>query len=186
MEEKPISFLTPMVRAIQDGRKTQTRRLIKSTDKWVRAFDLPKSKYQLGDILWVKETWARISDWVDVDPDVGLNDGFIYRADWHLAEHPKWRSSRYMPRAAARLFLEVENVRAERLQNISHDDAIAEGTLQWICEEHKSGSYLDNAMRGAACAKPERAFALLWDSIYGKKHPWESNPWVWVIDFRRV
>jgi len=92
-----------------------------------------------------------------------------------------------MPKAAARLFLEVKSVRPERLQEISHEDAIAEGVMQWICEEHKSGSYLDNAMRGAACAKPERAFALLWDSINGKRgFPWENNDWVWVYEFMRL
>lgn len=92
-----------------------------------------------------------------------------------------------MPRSIARLFLLVKNIRTEQLQDITHDDAVAEGVIEWIRNEYKSGSYLDNAMRGAACAKPERAFALLWDSLNAKRgYPWSSNPWVWVIEFEQT
>jgi hypothetical protein len=151
--------------------------------------------YPPGTRLWVRETWFR----QDCTPDcAGIKDDnecpfnrvgnscYGYKAQYaNYDSVSKWRPSRFMPKEAARLWLEVKSARVERLQNINHEDAIAEGVMQWICEEHKSGSYLDNAMRGAACAKPERAFALLWDSIYGKKYPWKNNDWVWVYEFMR-
>jgi hypothetical protein len=153
--------------------------------------------YPPGTILWVRETWFR----QDCTPDcAGIKDDnecpfnrvgnscYGYKAQYTNPDIvSKWRPSIFMPKEAARLWLEVKSARVERLQNINHEDAIAEGTLQWICEEHKSGSYFDNAMRGAACAKPERAFALLWDSINAKRgYPWENNDWVWVYEFMRI
>lgn len=151
-----------------------------------------KCPYAPGDILWVRETWAEIET-----PDKTIT---IYKADrnplglghTHFGYngkiyHIKWRPSIHMPRSIARLFLLVKNIRTEQLQDITHDDAVAEGVIEWIRNEYKSGSYLDNAMRGAACAKPERAFALLWDSLNAKRgHPWSSNPWVWVIEFEQT
>ena len=159
-----------------------------------------KCPYPPGTRLYVKEAWAWLPSWncdnnmcnceTVYKDELGC---FNYRANYGTTRDDsfppdtfKWKSSRFMPKAAARLFLEVKSVRPERLQEISHEDAIAEGVMQWICEEHKSGSYLDNAMRGAACAKPERAFALLWDSIYGKNYPWKNNDWVWVYEFMRT
>ena len=216
-KEKPIIFSGPSIPAIQNLKpgtwppepidpgkpwKWQTRRIVK--DDIVNGFDIdidgkviayidqatggsykPEEicPYPPGTRLWVRETWAK---------RIHSDNRYYYKADNNLGaifnrEDDKWRSPIFMPRAAARLFLEVKNVRVERLQNINHEDAIAEGTLQWICEEHKSGSYFDNAMRGAACAKPERAFALLWDSINAKRgYPWENNDWVFVYSFGRI
>ena len=218
-KEKPIIFSTSMVRAIMDGRKTQMRRVI--ARDIVNCFDIDMDRraivyidqatgdsfkpeemcpYRLGDILWVRETFAVGCIVYGEEPD-GRAVAYISQCKGENDYIPKeyalrygvgmdevvWKPSIHMPREAARLFLEVKNVRAERLQNISYEDAIAEGTLQWICEKYKSGSYLDNAMRGTACAKPERAFALLWDTLNAKRgYPWENNPWVWVIEFMRI
>lgn len=214
---KPIIFSTPMVQAILSGKKTQTRRVIKPQPSWgkviteqealsraLSGFDpygfrintptqseaVTNAPYKPGDILWVRETWQE-TDVCHAGGGYDLHTKFVYRADFQPEEGvrtpEKWRSPIYMPKEAARIFLRVTGVGAERLQEISCDDAIAEGTIEWICEEHKSGTYIDNAMRGAACAKPERAFALLWDSLNAKRgYGWDKNPWVWVIEFRRL
>jgi hypothetical protein len=190
--------------------KWQTRRIVK--DDIVNGFDIdidgkviayidqatgdsykPEEicPYPPGTRLWVRETWQK-NYWNEaMIPNKyaykASPETWIYFSEEEKRLEKKWRSPRFMPKAAARLWLEVKSARVERLQNINHEDAIAEGTLQWICEEHKSGSYFDNAMRGAACAKPERAFALLWDSINAKRgYPWENNPWVWVYEFMRI
>ena len=134
---------------------------------------LIKPPYQPGDILWVREPWARISDWTEVDPDVGLNDGYIYGADWCLTEHPKWRSPANMPRAAARLWLEVKSARVERLQGISEADAKAEG-----CD----ANIIPDGMPSAVAW-----FHEVWERLNAKRgFGWNTNPWVWVYEFGRI
>lgn len=128
--------------------------------------------YQPGDVLWVRETWAQVSDFVDTDPDVGCPDGFIYKADWNLEQAPRWRSPIHMPCGTARIFLRVTDVRVERVQDISYDngDIWAEG----IPAAHDRDG-------------ETRSFVELWDSINAKRgHSWESDPWVWVYEFERV
>lgn len=198
MAEKPMPMYQWEVKAILDGRKTQTRRLVNKDI--VNGFDLERDgsiymyvdqatgdsympeeicPYQIGDILWVRETWAKISDWTIVDPEVGLPDGYIYKADWGCGvEHPRWKPSIHMPREAARIFLEVTEVRVERLQEISGRDVLAEGA-----DNGKS-----NPAMGERWENMQRmAFQELWDSIYSKRgFGWEQNPWVWVISFKRV
>lgn len=197
MKEHPFIFSAPMVRAILDGRKSQTRRIVKPKYE-IGMWDWdPKDKsygpfiadeygdyhkvtdyapWQPGDKLWVRETFAMISDWTVVDPDVGMPDGYIYRADWEWAEHPKWKPAIHMPRAASRITLEVVNVRAERVQDISAGDARAEGIPEpYVASE----TGYETEMRGQ--------FRDLWDSLNAKKgYGWNNNPWVWVIEFRRV
>lgn len=180
--ERPILFSGPMVRAILEGRKTMTRRVVKPDI--VNGLDICRidgpiayidwetgdsyapsdvAPYQPGQTLWVRETWARVSDWADVDPAVGLYDGYIYRADWGCDESPKWRLSIHMPRSAARLFLRVTNVRLERLQEISDEDAVKEG-----------------------CADLA-GFRAVWDALNAKRgFGWGANPWVWVVEFERT
>lgn len=173
---KPILFNTEMVRAIQDGTKTVTRRVIKpkftNTEiviKNGKAFETAgtlattteiKSRYQAGDIFYVRETWAKISDWVDIDPDVGLPDGFIYKADWvNKAEAPKWHPSIHMPKEAARIFLRVINVTPQRLKEITKEHAKAEG------------------------------FASRFEFIttFLRMYPnCTENDWVWVIELERM
>lgn len=150
---KPILFNTDMVCAIQDGRKTVTRRVIKVPETahmflginpetvkaeflcgevrnglsadWEIGIKLP---YQIGDILYIRETWAKIGDWIDVDPEVGIFDGYIYKSSWADGEeHPAWRPSIHMPKEAARIFLRVTNIKVERLQDIDEIGVINEG-----------------------------------------------------------
>lgn len=216
MKERPILFSGPMVRAILEARKTQTRRVIKpqawaySEDTLGQRMIYPRSgaddfgdsgrpiRYPYGvpgDRLWVRETWRAFDD----------GDVF-YRADFgdavpvHADDDPAawmWRPSIYMPRWASRITLEVTGVRVERVQEISEDDARAEGPTPnwcgdlagWDPEEH---GYLlpgdenadDDVADGGYYYTGRWAFAEMWDSINAKRgHPWASNPWVWVIEF---
>jgi hypothetical protein len=194
MMDKPIIFSTEMVRAVLEGRKTQTRRVIKPQPaSGVRKSVFVKSglgdghgreikiPYQPGDTLWVRETWAKISDWTDVDPEVGCFDGYIYRADWSWEESPKWRPSIHMPREASRISLLVKRIGVERLQDITPYDAWNEGcrignSFPW---EHHIPE-LQQQCR-------DIVFRGLWDSINDKRgFGWETNPFCWVISFEVI
>lgn len=226
--ELPIIFSTDMVRGILDGRKTQTRRIIKvqPTDPdfniWIIAsttgpkkdegklrwgkmvdshletdnvlFSLP---YRIGDKIWVRETWL----WVMKDHAHDLLEGantrtqYAYKGSFHsdwikYAKEKygyKWKPSIHMPKDAARIWLEITDVRYERLNDISVQDAIAEGI------EKVGGTYSvspwRNYLRGKKgemdmnCSSPIRSFQTLWDSIHGTD-PWKANPMVWVIEFK--
>ncbi|QAA74173.1 ASCH domain-containing protein [Klebsiella variicola] len=220
MTERGMIFNADMVRAILDGRKTQTRRIMKLQPKpsksrpgdfWfsskklesmVHVSDLapgnsPIADYHLfiqehccpfgavGDRIWVRETWA--------EAGASAPDLKLYRANYpeHVpsiyenvppAEEIRWTPSIHMPRTASRILLEITGVRVERLNAISEEDARAEGIIDGGClncgEPEPCG-----------CANPEPdatdAFAYLWQSIYGQEN-WNANPWVWVIEFKRV
>ncbi len=179
MKERGILFSGPMVRAILDMRKTQTRRL---SEQW--------SKLKPGDRLWVRETWHR-------SPHFDC----LYRADYDdtsrmgkVRSHGGWRHSIFMPRALSRIDLEVTaEVRVQRLQDISEEDAQAEGASRlngWsngdLCLAD-GACCEDNKRNPAWCAPGYRAwFAGLWNEINRKRAPWASNPWVWAITFKRV
>lgn len=175
MPEKPILFSTDMVRAILDGRKTQTRRIVKpgTLEMFVNLIWNPNENicfcpYRPGDILYIRETWAK-----------DRYGKYHYRAEYpeHDCEpYPIWKPSIHMPREAARLFLEVTEVRVERLQKISEEDARAEGIGMPLfrSDEIEDYGYIE-------------CFEMLWDSIYSKRgHGWEQNPWVWAITFKRA
>lgn len=197
---KPILFSGPMVRAILEGRKTMTRRIVQPQPKADIVdrhlyVDLASPK-QPGDILWVRETWGYHQDsYGDAWP-------IFYRADYPegattfpwgrkdeegeevICDLPRsWRPSIFMPKEAARLFLRVTAVRVERLQEISDADAIREGAN---CDEDGRNVGLAEKMRRG----PDERFRDLWDSINGKRaggtYAWNKNPWVWVITFERV
>ncbi|MEG2891278.1 MAG: hypothetical protein RR874_20115 [Aeromonas sp.] len=198
MTERPVIFNGEMVRAILSGKKTQTRRTI--TAKTLHLFDVAakvgechhlnsgdpaderSQPYyrqfcpfgQPGDRLWVKETFA-----------TGLctKSTIAYRAthkpsdlDEGWDEQIKWTPSIHMSRSFSRIKLEITAVRVERLNDISEQDALAEG--------------MDDGTSPAAIAagwfeKPRRAFRRLWERIYGQES-WDSNPWVWVVEFKQV
>ena len=206
MKERPILFSAPMVRALLAGTKTQTRRAFKTKNGgvWPNANDLPGMRQilrscpygQPGDRLWVRETWQGplLQEFeIDADPD------------WHYASHlhqyqnpehceyaadggPKpeytdaddvmrqgWRASIHMPRWASRITLEITGVRVERLLDIREADCIAEGTPGG----HGSiPGYHYNAT-------PDEHYRWLWESINGPGS-WAANPWVWVLEFRRL
>ena len=185
---KPIIFNTPMVQAILDGRKTQTRRVIKpqpnskaeykgtEIGKHVFETDIDmwhiKSPYQPGQVLWVRETWSMIDDMP--------YDNYVYRTDYGTTEDDsfppsmfKWKPSIHMPREAARIFLRVKTVRVERLQYITEEDAIAEGMSKTLVD-------------GVVFISAKGNFHVFWDSLNIKRgYGWESNPWVWVYEFEK-
>jgi hypothetical protein len=215
VKERPILFSGPIVRAILAGTKTQTRRFLHAAEGtwWGHAgYELRpqddgswgwyvrdtgedvsfakdvRCPYGVpGDRLWVRETWQE-----NTPPS-----GWIYRAD-DVAGHidSGWRPSIHMPRKACRLVLEVESVRVQRLQDISEEDVFAEGG---VAKEslppdpdnfHPPGSYgyvsgLHPFPEGRIYVTPQEAFAERWDSINAKRAPWDGNPFVWAITFRR-
>lgn len=192
---RPILFNTEMVRAILDGRKTSTRRAVKpQPPEFVTAIgDLFHPPYQRGDVLYVREAWFYEHSWEDIDtykpnlPSGRCSCRYIYRAD--NPDYPVnvgvcahgWHPSIHMPQIAARIFLRVTNVHAERLNSIQERGA---GSAQ--AEGFTNDIDLENG-RGASATKH---FADLWDKtikpadrvVYG----WAANPWVWVIEFERI
>ncbi|WP_202842081.1 hypothetical protein [Luteimonas saliphila] len=195
MRERPIPFTAPMVRAILAGRKTQTRRLVRPQPHpdrppriavGVRGWDgnqftTVRSPYGLaGDRLWVKETWrprAADSPWdLVVRYAADKQDRWFYDEefgdkDWNMPKAAARGnvSPRFMPRWASRITLEVTGVRVERLQDISEADVQAEG-----CMGSPLGPGADALL-----------FPTLWDQINGAG-AWNANPWVWVVEFKRV
>ena len=202
MKEKPILFNGEMVRAVLGGRKVQTRRTMSpqpkgevETDKTYLREDTEgnliychpvpdtdvldcKSPYgKVGDHLWVREIWT---DYLNKEP----LSYTLYRADFPLcwdaedtehggdveiqAEEIKWSPSIHMPRKASRINLEITGIRVERLQEITEEGAKAEGEFTGVI--YGSHSFKD-----------------LWDSLYAKRGlSWESSPWVWVVEFKRI
>ncbi|MFP1749233.1 morphogenetic protein [Lonsdalea quercina] len=199
MKERGMIFNGEMVRAILDGRKTQTRRPVNGTATallWLRG-EYPQKKYNIGcpfgnvgDRIWVRETWqGPLVEEQDIlvshDPDEFKNPEFCeYAADGGSRPefcdddggvHHGWRPSANMPRWASRITLEITGVRVERLHDISDEGAIAEGAPNLECQpynpqdEHKAQTW----------------FRGVWSGIYGPD-VWKSNPWVWVIEFKVV
>jgi hypothetical protein len=196
MTELPILFSAPMVRAIIDGRKTQTRRAVKpqpDDDYWPVGTGPTHARHcpygQPGDRLWVRETWRAHQSFDLAAPnELPKIDGLHYEADGRprFWDFGRLRSSIHMPRWASRITLEIVSVRVERVQDISEEDARAEGVLRsdWVNDE--------------TCEWPDserEAFRALWDSINGHiktptgghfRHSWDANPWVWVVEFHRL
>ncbi len=231
-KERPILFSGPMVRAILDGRKTQTRRVLKyaetiregwypdrynktadwtfwgprgSTESGKCTLPLFRCPYgEPGDVLWVRETWWQAHHYPGLDQsgeattDTGSNH-IHYAADGDPKNTPNrhypsglrggaisapdpyaiWfkRPSIFMPRWACRIKLEITDVRVERVKEITHDDAVAEGCYRIEpCEKYPNGNAWGRA-----------GYAALWNEINGERgYGWESNPWVWALSFRRV
>lgn len=132
-----------------------------------------------GDRLWVRETWAYCP----------YRNCFFYRADNFPEDKFKWKPSIHMIRAASRITLEITGIRVERLQDISEEDAIAEGIepVNLPDEETFSHRWKDYHSKYIVCGfmSPINSFSSLWKSINGKDS-WESNPWVWVIEFKQI
>jgi hypothetical protein len=177
-KERPILFSTPMVKAILEGRKSQTRRQVKepfagwmetaTNPKWFEAI-LTQCPYgQVGDVLWVRETWVKNEGQLPTDL------GYVYKAELGEDELKyskelgvKWKPSIFMPRDACRIKLRIEAIRIERLQDITEEDCICEGV--------EYDKFLDLTAK--------ENFRSLWDSINGN---WDLNPFVWVISFYRA
>lgn len=215
MKERGIIFNAEMVRAILDGRKTQTRQIVKAVPTthdfhgWVMSSTCTKDEGKacwaignspllkdpirlncplgkIGDRLWVRETWqGPLVDYENANKFYKAPEPFqtikncVYKADG--GPNPKyfdaddnlrygWKSSAQMPRWASRILLEITGVRVERLQDISGEDAHAEGFdgdgLSWSPSAYGQ-------------------FADMWMSIYGAES-WNGNPWCWVIEFKQI
>lgn len=214
-KEKPILFNGDMVRAILDGRKTQTRRPVDR--RIVSAWDEPRGQIDIaagypfvetssgfvsavklcpfgqpGERLWVRETWrvdglgrrAALETRMD-SPSVV--EGLSFRADCefdHGLQCGPWIPSIHMPRWACRIVLEITNIRVERVQDIFEDDAIADGGLETMVEDHIW--YIPGA-DSKTTRDPKYAFEHVWDSIYSARGlGWDVNPWVWVVEFKKV
>jgi hypothetical protein len=176
MTERPIIFSAPMVRALLEGRKTQTRRILKpQPDTKGRGFLDSRLPYARGDRLWVREAWAPLESLTHGDPGPqALADRGFYRADNSTVdgEISRWRSPIHMPRWASRITLAVTEVRVQRLQEISEADAVAEG-----CRE---GYVTIEGINEGWSART--AFRDLWNQIHGPA-AWDANPWVCAISF---
>lgn len=199
---KSILFNAEMVRAIIDGRKTVTRRVIKPRyrdnensfticrrfsdnsishiaymDEEGAATRNMEPPYYVGDILYVRETWARI-------PGASSKGGYVYKYKasdegeyWSGVDGFKWKPSIHMPKEAARIFLEVTEVRVERLQDITEESAIKEGL-------YPGWQRTDLSSRAESA---RQAFMWVWQSVTkdAQEANWIANPWVWVIYFKR-
>ena len=175
MKEHPILMSTPMVKAILEGRKTQTRRVAKD---FLGLSELPEDwgyygylRYgQVGDRLWVRETFC--DDCPSARED---ENGVCYKANRENQPASdfctKWKPSIFMPRWASRITLEITDIKVQRLWEITEADALREGILP------EKDSFNN---------PPSLKFALLWDKINGKKYPWEDNLLVWVISFKKI
>lgn len=197
MKERPILFSAPMVRAILEGRKTATRRVVKlvtpktrNVQDWsvdgVRVGPCPYG--QPGDRLWVREAWRASHDLNSTPPrEITKDSSVVYEATMpsysELGIVGKLRPSMFMPRWASRITLEVTGVRVERLQDMTTDQAIAEGMRTF---PHKGGTaYAWDADDAHGFGSATGAFRWLWDSINGDGAH-HADPWVWVVEFKRV
>lgn len=196
MKERPILFSAPMVRAILEGQKTQTRRIYKNRKHPDFGCDMAGCELvreqqhfidricpygQPGDRLWVREAWQGDKH----DFDAGIMP--LYRATDERTE-AGWRPSIHMPRWASRILLEVTAVRVERLQAISEADAIAEGIESVRNEGKYWRDYSNPAGRDCesmTAVTPVESYRTLWESINGQGS-WAANPWVWVVEFNKV
>jgi hypothetical protein len=162
--ERPISFTGAMARAILDGRKTQTRRVIRAADDGITC-PLGKS----GDRLWVREPWGYTAQFHDANADAAGE--VVYAADGRApGTRRAWRPPTFMPRTCSRLVLEIIAATAQPLQEITAADARAEG-------------YLADTLWN----DPRRWFEQLWDKLYAEQgYGWHTNPRVWVITFRAL
>lgn len=215
MRERAIIFSGSSVRSILADLKWATRRIVKPAPvavdapppaiagghwEWKgkslagqRAEFLAQCPYgQPGDRLWVREAWAADAQLDSIPPrDLSQGEPILYQADGALRQtgcsmvaKGKQRPAIFMPRWASRIVLEITALRVERLQAISTEQALAEGVRR--CERHsEAGSwcYVDDV--NTCSSNPIHSFELIWKSTNGAGS-WDANPWVWVIEFRRV
>lgn len=204
MKERPILFSAPMVRAILDGTKTQTRRVAKRTAnghiketgghrRWhIADFDayLACPYGQPGDRLWVRETWAYHVQAMGSATD---QDGpWVYAADGNFALQSRlcdrWRPSIHMPRVASRITLEITGVRVERLWEVSETDAVSEGVGSITVSDGGESRWVNYSRpdsKGSAFGDARSSYRSLWEEINGQGS-WDANPWVWVVEFKRL
>jgi hypothetical protein len=208
MKEHPILFSTPMVQAIIEGHKTMTRRIIKpqpididdycgenpdlvgiSNGKTsIQCNELQKIIHcpygQKGDMLWVRETFAIVTSVIQTHPisifKANYPDSIEELTSYMLANNNNWKPSIHMPKSSARIWLQITDIRVERLQDITNEDAIAEGIESAIGVEKMYRVYtVKNGWTHDAIG----SFSTLWMHVNGHESA-KSNPWVWVVSFK--
>ena len=203
MKQRPILFSTPMVEAILNQTKTQTRRIVKgieifnnktqtnsSIKRDIKNKNITCPYGRVGDVLWVRETWQKRNE-------NAIKEGFekyYYKASFNGCSDAGWKPSIYMPKDAARIFLQITDIRIERLQEITNEDAKAEGIIKLLVDnelpipriEYKN--YLNPYKHHSlpeTWNTPYHSFQSLWESINGSDS-WELNPFVWVVEFKQI
>lgn len=212
MKERPILFSTPMVQAILGGTKTQTRRVVKPTPELVKIEMTDTEGYylydkksrigysvehgdaveicpygQIGDVLWVRETWQYSQDELGNNSSTTKGDcfgKFLYKANGDTPD--TWKPSIFMPREACRIRLKITDIRVEQLHYISEDDAKAEGSPMYVMGHGVIDNSKLNADPGySSFINYRMGFEHLWKSINGPES-WDLNPFVWVISFEKI
>ncbi|MFO0359263.1 MAG: hypothetical protein ACK50N_02085 [Flavobacteriales bacterium] len=202
MKTYPILFSTETVQAILEGRKTQTRRVIKPqpadsflNNGHVIAFVTEKTLNhtvycpygEVGDVLWVRETWCLTTPFGPEEYYFGYktsSQAEIKASEKYDYYSPdEWKPSIHMPKEACRIFLQITNIRVERLKDISAADAFREG-INYSYDEEEGYKYW-HYIKKKFGPSPIHSFQTLWESINGEES-WEANPWVWVIEFERT
>jgi hypothetical protein len=209
--ERPILFSTPMVQAILEGRKTMTRRIVKieniqeiskfDDEYWLKHVKNADGSFsgscikcpygKVGDILYVRETYN--SDYSFKDSmNKPFPPGILYRATTPILpfDGDKWKSSMFMPKSAARIFLEITDILVERLNDISEEDSINEGVEVYkknyvLCGDGTAYKKYDKNGETIAYSQARNSFMSLWKSINGAES-WDLNPWVWVVKFKQI
>ncbi|EPV2319284.1 hypothetical protein ACV247_003300 [Pseudomonas aeruginosa] len=203
--ERPILFNDQMVRAILEGRKTVTRRVVKPQPDFLGSMVDPNTPFKTLDAglharitcpygepcdrLWVREAWAADAQVDAIAPrDLSQGEPIWYPADFSVRQtgcsmisKGRCRPSIHMPRWASRVLLEITAVRVERLQDISEEQALAEGVHGEPCD-HARQACSDIGCWGDTA---KGAFGFLWEQLNGAG-AWQANPWVWVVEFKRV
>lgn len=209
----PILFSTEMVKAILEGRKTMTRRVVKPQPTkfiddplyWINPvpcvtannglFESIKSKYgQPGDVLWVRETivkdyehaavYKADKEYVYLNNEPRIYDNIDIS---YFTEKRNYVPSIHMPKTACRIFLKIKSLRVERLQEISEADALAEG-IHYYADGTFKNYFTKKGLReqdGVECLLAKGSFQTLWSEINGSES-WNANTWVWVIEFERI
>lgn len=199
MNFHPILFSTPMVQAILNGSKTMTRRVLKGQAlHWTEEFShefiaMPENDLcpygKVGDVLWVRETSFEFSKYRDFPMFQNATGDYVYRADGNCIGEHKWKPSIYMPKEACRIFLEITSIRVERLQEINDIDATNEGIEVGYAQDNlykkELVTHMDYLKNEHKWIHAKLSFMTLWQKINGKES-WDANPWVWVIEFKRI
>lgn len=212
---KPILFSTTMVQAILEGRKTQTRRVVKRQPKekdylpelltdhfgnyllsyrkdrvFVEDKTIKSIYGNVGDVLWVRETFAVIKSFETGLRYVVPKAGFESYKDKIIQDDKiKWKPSLFMPKDACRLFIKIKSIRVEKLQDISEEDAISEGVLKDVefypGDFKKEMIYRDYTGKTNGCKDARSSYMTLWQKINGADS-WDENPYVWTLEFEII
>lgn len=180
MSAKPILFKTDMIRAILDGRKTMTRRIVKNP---------AKPPCRKGDVLYIRETWAEIKNInsIHIKYVYRATDAYPFGVEGYIVKF-RWHPPIYMPKEAARIWLKVTHVRLERLHDITNGEVLKEGANPETIESY-IGQIPEKMTADRESLAHKIEFSRLWDDTVKKadidRYGWHANPYVWAIEFER-